>query len=156
LFCKIKNAGSEPAREVIWSRVKSTLARPDCKQAGQRIKNVIAGKMNTVTSPIIRPLLELNVIYWFVHPAKVPPTTLGFLRDNEGRAFIIGGLTGSHWGGHADTWWSQFQKVVWEGYIPVERAVAQLLIPPDWMPPSLEGQDARFVNIILSQHEVEH
>jgi hypothetical protein len=106
--------------------------------------------MNSVTPQINKPLLEIHVIYWFVHPSTVPPKALGFLRDNEERAFIIGGLTGSHWGDHEETWWKQFQKVVWEGYIPIERAVAQNLIPPDWMPPLLEGQDARFVNIILS------
>ena len=104
-----------------------------------------------MTSILDRPLLELHIIYWFVHPSTVPPTPLGFLRDNEGRAFVVGGLAGSHWGGHGDTWWSQFQKIVSDGYLPVERAVAGHLIPPDWVPPSLEGQDARFVNIILSQ-----
>jgi hypothetical protein len=51
--------------------------------------------MNTVASQINKLLLELHFIYWFVHPSTVPPKppkALGFLRDNEGRAFIIGGL----------------------------------------------------------------
>lgn len=121
------------------------------RQSGFQSFNI--GIMNTVTSQINKPLLEMHVIYWFVHPSTVPPKAVGFLRDNEGRAFIIGGLTGSHWGAHEDTWWKQFQKIVWEGYIPVERAIAQHLIPPDWMPPSIEGQDSRFVNIILAQRE---
>jgi hypothetical protein len=71
--------------------------------------------MNNVTSQINKPLLEIHVIYWFVHPSTVPPKALGFLRDNEGRAFILGGLTGSHWGDHEETWWKQFQKFVWGG-----------------------------------------
>ena len=94
------------------------------------------------------PLLEERVIYWFVHPSTRPPTPLGFLRDDWGRAFIIGGLTGSHYGGHADSWWDQFGLVVAKGYIPVELAVKIKIVPPDWSPPALNESDSHTVRII--------
>ena len=95
-----------------------------------------------MTAILHEPLLEPRVIYWFVHPSTTPPTPLGFLRDDAGGCFVIGGLTGSHFAGHSEGWWGRFQWVVSQGYVPVELAVRREIVPPEWSPPALSDRDA--------------
>jgi hypothetical protein len=99
-------------------------------------------------TPSLVPVVEPRVIYWFVHSSTVPPTSLGYIRDNRNGAFVVGGKTGSHYTGHRDTWWDKFREVVSLGYVPVELALAQHLVSPDWTPPPFGDKDALIVHRI--------
>ena len=109
---------------------------------------MLGGNTRTVKTPSLSPVLEPRIVYWFVHASTVPQIPLGFVRDNRGGALVIGGKTGSHYTGHRDTWWDKFREVVLLGYVPVEQAVAQHLVPSDWSPPSLDDKDALIVRRI--------
>jgi hypothetical protein len=93
-------------------------------------------------------IVEPRILYWFVHPSTVPPTALGFIRDNSRGALLIGGLTGSHYTGHKDTWWVKFRGIISDGYIPLEVAQAQGLVSARWQPPALEDTDDAIVRRI--------
>ena len=86
-------------------------------------------------------VVEPRILYWFVHPSSVPPTPLGFIRAKGRGTLLIGGLTGSHYTGHKDTWWDKFQLLVADGYIPLEVAQARGLLSRDWEPPALDNTD---------------
>ena len=95
------------------------------------------------------PIFKSRVIYWFVELSTKPPTALGFLREDNGGSFVIGGLTGSHFGGDSEGWWQHFCRVVASpGCLPIEEAVKGLAVAPDWSPPPLNDRDAYIVNRI--------
>ena len=105
---------------------------------------VLSGQRNDVSMNIndsFAQFVEPGILYWFVHPSTVPPTPLGFIRNNRGGALLIAGLTGSHCTGHKDTWWDKFQLLIADGYIPLEIAQARGLISPAWLPPALDNTD---------------
>ena len=91
-------------------------------------------------------LIEPKKVYWFVEPES-PLTPLGFIRDGRG-AFVIGGKTGSHLTGHAETWWDKLLLIGSLGYIPVELAIKRGVISEDWTPPQPSDQDAVTLNRI--------
>jgi hypothetical protein len=94
-------------------------------------------------------LIEPKKVYWFVDPEN-PLTPLGFVRDGRG-AFVIGGKTGSHLTGHAETWWDKLLLIGSLGYIPVEIAMKRDLIPNDWTPPQPSEKDAKTLNRIRKE-----
>jgi hypothetical protein len=97
---------------------------------------------------LTKPIVEPRVICWFIDSAAIPPIPLAFVRDNRGGALVIGGKTGSHYTGHGESWWAKLSKIAALGYIPVEVASRQQLIPHDWTPPALGAQDALLVRRI--------
>jgi hypothetical protein len=97
-----------------------------------------------------KPLVEPRSLGWFVHPSAVPPVPLGYIRDDRGGAFVIGGKTGSHYTGHGESWWAKLADIAALGYIPVEVAIRQRLIPTDWSPPALDDKDSLLVRRIQS------
>jgi len=76
-------------------------------------------------------LVEPGRLFWFVDPSTNPPTTLGFVRDPDGGAFAVGGPTGSHLTGHAESWWDKLSLIAAQGYVPVELAMKRRLVPDD-------------------------
>jgi len=84
-------------------------------------------------------LIEPKKVYWFIHPES-PLVPLGFIRDGRG-AFVIGGKTGSHFTGHAETWWDKLVLIGSLGYIPMEIAITRGVIPDDWTPPRPSDKD---------------
>ncbi len=61
---------------------------------------------------------------------------------------MIGGKTGSHYTGHGESWWAKLTEIAALGYIPVELASRQRLIPSDWSPPTLDDKDSLLVRRI--------
>ena len=77
-----------------------------------------------------------------MHPKTESLTALGFIRGDEYGWLVIGGLTGSHVNGHGEKWWGKFVEIISSGYIAIEEAVVERLVPPDWSPPPLSDKDA--------------
>jgi hypothetical protein len=94
-----------------------------------------------------KPLLEARVIYWFEHHSTKPPTLLGLLLADNGSCIVIGGLTGSHSGGHGEQGWQKLKLVLSSGYIPIQGEA-------DWSPPPLSERDARRVLHIQTTGEI--
>src|SRR3954447_20132284 len=88
-------------------------------------------------------------VYWLIDPES-PLTPVGFVRDGRG-AFVIGGKTGSHLTGHAETWWDKLLLVGSLGYIPLELAMKRRIVPEDWSPPPLSEKDAKILARILDK-----
>jgi hypothetical protein len=101
-----------------------------------------------VNESLSKPIVEPRFLSWFVHPSAVPPVPLGYIRDNRGGAFVIGGKTGSHYTGHGESWWAKLSEIAALGYIPVELASRQRLITTDWSPPALDDKDSHLVRRI--------
>ena|SRR5215204_2701729 len=101
-----------------------------------------------VNDSLSKPMVEPRSVYWFVHPSAVPPIPLGYVRDNRGGALVIAGKTGSHYTGHGESWWAKLCEIAALGYIPVEFAMRQHLIPTDWSPPALDDTDSLLVHRI--------
>jgi hypothetical protein len=101
-----------------------------------------------VNESLTKPIIQARYLYWFVHSSLVPPVSLGFIRDNRGGALVIGGKTGSHYTGHGESWWAKLSEIARLGYIPLELASHQRLIPTDWSPPALDEKDAYLVRRI--------
>lgn len=94
------------------------------------------------------PVVEPRKLSWFVLASSVPPTPLGFIRDNRGGALIVGGATGSHYTGHGESWWDKLCEIGRLGYIPVELGLKREIIPNDWSPPEFSEKDAFLVKRI--------
>ena len=94
-------------------------------------------------------LIEPKKVYWFIEPES-PLMPLGFIRDGRG-AFVIGGKTGSHLTGHAETWWDKLLLIGSLGYLPVELAMKRGVIPDSWTPPQPSEQDAKTLNRIQKE-----
>ena len=90
-------------------------------------------------------LVEPRKLCWLVDASSTP---LGFIRDNRGGAFIVGGATGSHHTGHGESWWDKLCEIGRLGYVPVELAVKRSLVLSDWSPPELSEKDAHLVKRI--------
>jgi hypothetical protein len=60
---------------------------------------------------------------------------------------VIGGLTGSHSGGHGEQGWQKLKLVLSSGYIPIQGEA-------DWSPPPLSERDARRVLHIQTTGEI--
>jgi hypothetical protein len=90
-------------------------------------------------------IVEPRKLRWLVDASSTP---LGFIRDNRGGAFIIGGATGSHYTGHTESWWDKLCAIGRLGYIPVELAIKRQLISAEWCAPELSEKDAFLVKRI--------
>jgi hypothetical protein len=90
-------------------------------------------------------IVEPRKLCWLVDASSTP---LGFIRDNRGGAFIVGGATGSHYTGHTESWWDKLCEIGRLGYIPVELAMRRGLISGDWSAPELLDKDAFLVKRI--------
>src|SRR3954451_16045400 len=93
--------------------------------------------------PLAGSLVEPGRLVWFVDPSRTPPTSLGYVRDPDGGAFAIGGPTGSHMTGHAESWWQKLSLIASQGYIPVELAITKRIVSDDWSPPAISEADMR-------------
>jgi hypothetical protein len=93
-------------------------------------------------------LVEPGLLRWFVDPSTTPPTPVGYIRDHSGGALVIGGTTGSHMTGHAETWWDKLVLFAGAGYLPVDVAIPRQIIPENWSPPKLSRDDAELVRRI--------
>src|ERR1041385_1542417 len=90
-------------------------------------------------------IVEPRKLCWLVDASSTP---LGFIRDNRGGAFIVGGATGSHYTGHGESWWDKLCKIGRLGYMPVELAIKRELLSADWSAPELSEEDAFLVKRI--------
>jgi hypothetical protein len=90
-------------------------------------------------------IVEPGKLCWLVDASSMP---LGFIRENRGGAFIVGGATGSHYTGHGESWWDKLCEIGRLGYIPVELAMKRQLISAGWSAPELSEKDAFLVKRI--------
>lgn len=95
--------------------------------------------MFTQREKVDAAIVEPRKLYWFVDASSTP---LGFIRDNRGGAFIVGGATGSHYTGHTESWWDKLCAIGRLGYIPVELAIKRELVSTDWSAPEISEEDA--------------
>jgi hypothetical protein len=93
-------------------------------------------------------LVKPGLLCWFVDPSTTPPTSVGYIRDHRGGAFVIGGRTGSHYTGHAESWWDKLVLFASAGYVPADVAIRTEILPKDWAPPQVSDKDAELVRRI--------
>src|SRR6476659_7863277 len=84
-------------------------------------------------------LIEPKKVYWFIHPES-PLVPLGFIRDGRG-AFVIGGKTGSHFTGNAETLCDNLILIGSLGYIPMEIAITRFVFLVNRRPPRPSDKD---------------
>ncbi len=92
----------------------------------------------------LRP--EIGKLYWFVHSVNNVP--LGFIRQRNNGAFIIGGKTGSHCTGHLESYWDKLKEVISLSYIPVDIGKELRLVQESWKPPAITPDDQEFIDRI--------
>ena len=95
-------------------------------------------------------LVEPGRLCWFIDRSSPSSAPLAFIRDHRGGAYVVGGPTGSHYTGHAESWWDKLSLIASSGYIPVELAMQKKIIPPDWAAPSMADKEAQLVERIRS------
>ena len=54
---------------------------------------------------------------------------------------MIGGATGSHYTGHAESWWDKLLLIAQLGYLPAELAIKRKVVPVDWSPPAVSEKE---------------
>lgn len=87
-------------------------------------------------------------IYWLINPSKSLCCTIGFLREKHRNGFlIIGGPTGSYFGGHGDSWKSKINELLSEGYLFEQEAKKKKNIAQSWKPPRLSTEDKGLIKL---------
>lgn len=94
---------------------------------------------------------EKAKIFWLVKIKQNQKIVLGLLRDKYDGCFIIGGPTGSHYTGHGESWKSKWKEYLNKGYIDVDLAKKNQLLPLNWFPPKITQKDQSIINIITEK-----
>lgn len=95
---------------------------------------------------MIKP--AINEILWLAKEEAKDTIVLGFLRDHQEGAFIIGGNTGSYYTGHNEGWEDIWNEYIEAGYIPVDLAKQKGILDKNWIPPSISREDQELVDKI--------
>ena len=85
------------------------------------------------------PLPEEGILHWL---RKSEADIIGFYHA-RGQFLIIGGPTGSYFGGHADRAQDKWEEMRSQGYLTVEEAKNKKMIKSDYVPPELSKKDKR-------------
>lgn len=84
--------------------------------------------------------MKLGIIEWYYNVNT--HDVLGFY-SFEGGFYIIGGATGSHHSGHAETPYEKEQDLLNNGYVPVIVAIEKGIIDHDWQAPDISNSKDR-------------
>lgn len=90
----------------------------------------------------------ISEISWLFKKERGKLIVVGFLRDHKDDCFIIGGATGSHYSGHAETWQDKWNKYIEQGYITQDVAIKNGIIKDAWRPPSIKQEDKNTISRI--------
>lgn len=93
---------------------------------------------------------KVKEVCWLVKRKNKSLSVLGFLRDDSGGFFILGGDTGSHYSGHGENWQKKWDSYIGQDYLPKDLAVQKGIIKENWKPPSINKNDQEIITTIMN------
>ena len=94
-------------------------------------------------------LPKINIIIWLVRKKKKDIESLGFFRDSLGGFYTIGGPTGSHCAGHGESWKDKWNHYIKTGFLTLDIAQKNNIIPKKWNAPELLKEDKIIIDNLI-------